>query len=83
LDHPPDLEKGDGKIRSFALIPFLLLSLPTLASAQQLIEGPVRAELVRVIDGEHIEVRAKFPNASYKKQIIKLLGIDADRKSVV
>ncbi|MFP6713175.1 MAG: hypothetical protein VB913_15930 [Rhodospirillales bacterium] len=77
LDHPPDLEKGDGKIRPLAVILFILLSLPTFASAQKWIEGPVSVELVRVIDGEHIEVRAKFPNASYKKQIIKLLGIDA------
>jgi hypothetical protein len=50
LDHPPDLEKGDGKIRPLAL--FLLLSLPTLASAQKWIKGPIRAELARVIDGE-------------------------------
>ena len=59
------------------LIFFLLLSQPTNLSAQKLITGPIDAELIRVIDGEHIEVLAQWPDQKMSKKVIKLMSIDA------
>jgi micrococcal nuclease len=47
------------------------------ASAEELIEGPVEAALVRVIDGDTIEVRAHLWLGLELTTRVRLAGIDA------
>ena len=55
----------------------VLLALPGVAMAADTIPGPIQAEVIRVIDGDTIEVRAKIWLDQYIETNVRLAGLDA------
>ncbi len=54
-----------------------LLTLPSVTYAADTIPGPIQAEVLRVIDGDTIEVRAKIWLDQYIETNVRLAGLDA------
>ena len=54
-----------------------LLALPGVAMAADTLPGPIQAEVLRVIDGDTIEVRAKIWLDQYIETNVRLAGLDA------
>jgi micrococcal nuclease len=48
-----------------------------LAESRRFVDGPVRAHLVRVVDGDTIEVLARIWPDHYVETLVRLAGIDA------
>lgn len=61
-------------IRSCAFAGCVLTSLP--AAVAEPLPGPVPAELVRVIDGDTVEVRAHIWPGHYVQTRVRLAGVD-------
>ncbi|MDO1584746.1 thermonuclease family protein [Rhizobium oryzicola] len=58
------------------LLPLIITSLATPALAETVVEGPVQAEVIRVVDGDTILVSAKpWPQQSIEV-FVRLRGID-------
>ena len=55
----------------------VLLALPNVATAADVLPGPIRAEVIRVIDSDRIEVRARLWFDKYVQTEVRLAGIDA------
>mgnify|MGYP001996263084 CR=1 FL=1 len=54
-----------------------LLVLPAVAFAADTLPGPIQAEVIRVIDGDTIEVRAEIWLGQYIETNVRLAGMDA------
>ncbi len=54
-----------------------LLALPGVAMAADTLPGPIQAEVIRIIDGDTIEVRAKIWLDQYIETGVRLAGLDA------
>ncbi|WP_176082868.1 thermonuclease family protein [Martelella sp. HB161492] len=67
-------------MKRLTLIPFLLFSVLTTAregtAAQDIYSGPVRAEVVRIIDGDTILVHARPWPGQIIETYVRLRGID-------
>src|SRR5262245_63134924 len=61
--------------RIVAAVFVALASFPV--AAEEVLNGPVQAELIRVIDGDTIEVRARLWLGLYLVTRVRLSGIDA------
>ena len=55
----------------------VLLALPNFASAADVLPGPIWAEVIRVLDSDRIEVRARLWFDKYVQTEVRLAGIDA------
>lgn len=65
-------------LRIFASIGCGLVAMPVLAAEP--LPGPVPAELVRVIDGDTVAVRAHIWPGHYVETRVRLLGVDAPER---
>ncbi|WP_180897796.1 thermonuclease family protein [Martelella soudanensis] len=59
-----------------ALICAVLLSLPLPAGAVEIFAGPVRAEVVRVVDGDTIAVEARPWPGQIVETLVRVRGVD-------
>jgi micrococcal nuclease len=63
--------------RLFLTAALLTFSTVALAESRRFVAGPVRAHLVRVVDGDTIEVLARIWPDHYVETLVRLADIDA------
>lgn len=63
--------------RFFLTVALLIAASAALAESRRFVAGPVRAHLVRVVDGDTIEVLARIWPDHYVETLVRLAGIDA------
>jgi endonuclease YncB( thermonuclease family) len=64
-------------LRTAAAIGFVCIAVSAVAETRRFVAGPVSAHLVRVIDGDTIEVLARIWPDHYVETLVRLAGIDA------
>ena len=63
--------------RLLALVLAVAVASAAAAESRRTVAGPVRAHLVRVVDGDTIEVLARIWPDHYVETLVRLAGIDA------
>jgi endonuclease YncB( thermonuclease family) len=84
LENPhsaPRFEAGEGSVRKAGLLTALgLVGLAAIVAKYEM-EGPVAAEVLRVIDGDTLTVRAKIWIGQELTTNVRLLGVNAPELS--
>lgn len=63
---------------TLAVVLTVIAAFPAaIAESRRVIDGPVQAHLVRVVDGDTIEVLARIWPDHYVETLVRLAGIDA------
>ncbi len=65
------------RLRIAAIVIAVLVQASARAESRSAIAGPVRAHLVRVVDGDTVEVLARIWPDHYVETLVRLAGIDA------